>query len=368
MQSKVDQSLLALKVLETTRESVLVTDEGGAVVYANPAAERLFGGPLVGTHTTDLLHYSRVEKARVVETLLKSLDESKQWVGELSHHRLDGSVFLTLAEISAFACDGKDFWLYLEQDITQLRLKEDLVAEQEKTLWNSSRLSVLGEMASGIAHEINNPLTVINGKAEAIRSMVEGGKVDVGAVVRDTKKIEETVVSISRVIGGLRSFGREGEEAFELVPLAAILKDTLDFCRSRLLAHGINVQVSQLPERLQVECQRHQLSEALLNLVLNAHDAVEHEETKWIRIEARVQGSILEISVTDSGKGIPEKMRPRIFDPFFSSKDVGRGKGLGLSVAYGIVQRHQGSLTLATDKPHTSFVIRLPRRRLASAA
>jgi len=363
---------LAKRVLDSTRESIFVADESGHIVFANQVSSDLFGyslGELVGKHAADLLHYSLVEKTRVVNEIIESLRTKKTWKGDLSHHRKDGSVFYVMAEILLLVCDGKNFWLYLEQDITQLRIQEELLGYQREKLLTSSRLSTLGEMAAGLAHEINNPLTIINGRAEEILFAAQHGKYDTGQLSDAAKKIQNAVETISHLILGLRAFGREkANEPVQWVTVQSIVDYTLEFCQTRLSRRGIRLIVDEIPKDLHIECQFHQIAEALLNLILNAMDAVELVQEKWIRTVVAVQGRVVELSVSDSGKGIPEPIRHRIFEPFFSSKGVGRGRGLGLSAANGILESHGGTLSLDTTKPFTCFVIRLPRRREALAA
>lgn len=222
---------------------------------------------------------------------------------------------------------------------------------------NSARLAALGEMSGGIAHEVRNPLAAIHLAATQI---VER-PTETPQVIQLAERISRIVKRASKIIETLRSFARDGTtDPFMRVPVQRILADTLELCGKRVAEHGVELTVGSVADDLAVDCRAMQLSQVLMNLIVNAYDAVDELDEPWVRIDARSDGDCVEIAVTDSGTGINTSIQPRIFEPFFTTKPIDRGTGLGLSLSRGLVEAHRGTLTLDVTSPNTRFVMRLP--------
>ena len=244
------------------------------------------------------------------------------------------------------------------------RNAEDKLQRTQARVTQGARLAALGEMSSGIAHEIRNPLAAIH---IAATQVVEHAKNPV-QVAELGERMQRIVMRASRIIEGLRSFSRDaGGDPFVSTPVERIIADTLELCGKRLADNGVTLTVTGASPDLALECRAVQLSQVLMNLVSNAYDASSPATERWVKIEARRDGEVLELAVIDSGAGIPEELRPRIFEPFFTTKAVDRGTGLGLSLSRGIVEAHRGTLELDATSPHTRFVIRLPLAQDAAA-
>lgn len=239
------------------------------------------------------------------------------------------------------------------------------IESQRAALIHASKLAALGEMAGGIAHEINNPLAILMGRAEQLAtSSATRSEIPAGDLQRISQNMIETVQRISRVVRGLRTFARDGgSDPHTEVTVAQLVSDTLSFCEQKLKLQEIQLQLPADADNLSLQCRPSQISQALLNLVINAGDAIRGLPEKWIRIEARQAGDFVEIAVTDSGSGIAPETAKKIFDPFFTTKPVGEGTGLGLSIAMGIVKAHNGSIRLDSSSLNTRFVMSLPRGR-----
>lgn len=248
------------------------------------------------------------------------------------------------------------------------------IIKQQELLIVSSKMSSLGEMAGGIAHEINTPLAVIALKADLLKaaSETEEFALDSKAIVADTcEMIHRTVDRIAKIIAGLRAFAREGaSDPFQQTEMRYIVKDTLDLCSEKFRGSGVVLQVEMPETELLLSCRATQISQVLLNLLSNSFDATQERAEKltekWIKIEARDLGAEVELSVTDSGHGILPAIRSKLAQPFFTTKEVGKGTGLGLSISRGIVMDHGGRLILDEQSPHTRFVIVLPKDRITS--
>ncbi len=232
--------------------------------------------------------------------------------------------------------------------------------EAQKQLIHSAKMSSLGEMAAGVAHEINNPLAIIHGKARRLLKVLANGKVDAKEIQEDLQKIEMTSDRITKIVKGLRSFSRNAEkDPMEKILLNQVIDDTMAFCKERFKNHGVELRIN-LESDLIVECSPPQLGQVLLNLLNNAHDAIENLPEKWVELTCCTKGDWVEIGVTDSGPGIPEAIADRMMEPFFTTKEVGKGTGLGLSLSKGIIEDHHGKLSLDRRATNTRFVIELP--------
>lgn len=247
-------------------------------------------------------------------------------------------------------------------DSTEEFQTEREMAEAKAKLISSTKMAALGEMSGGIAHEINNPLTVIQARAFQLQQMVDAGKMDPAKIKQAAESISRTADKIARIIKSLRSFAREGTyDPFEVVPVKQIIEETLEFCRTRFYNHGVEVEVGEIDPELEVECRLIQIEQVLLNLLNNSFDAISDLQEKWIRIKVVELVDSIEIHVIDSGDGIPEKVAEQIMLPFFTTKEVGKGTGLGLSISAGIMKSHKGELLLDSQAANTTFVVRLPR-------
>jgi signal transduction histidine kinase len=247
------------------------------------------------------------------------------------------------------------------------RAERELRENRQAAIY-SAKMAALGEMSGNIAHEVNNPLMAIQLRAQRLLRMAESGRLDLEAAVKVGRDIQGTVERIARIVDALRSFARDVEkDPLRAESVRAIVKDTIELCAERFREHQIALEVEPIPEDLLVECRNVQISQILLNLLSNAHDAVENQPTRWVRIstDAPAKDEVC-IAVTDSGPGIPAPLQPRIMEPFFTTKEIGKGTGLGLSVSKGIAEAHGGRLAYDAGAPHTRFVLTLRRSALTA--
>ena len=244
-------------------------------------------------------------------------------------------------------------------DITDLKKMEEERHLLQARMMYSSKMATLGEMASGLAHEINNPLTIILGKIQMLKDHVlDPDKVTMS--LQGLEKIETTAGRISVIIQGLSYFTEEKQNTFtEREELNVIIEKTLSFCSERFLNHGILLEVD-CPSDVYIDCVPTEISQMLLNLLNNAHDAVENLNSKWVRLQVKVIKDQVEISVTDSGKGIPAQFHEKIMEPFFTTKGPQRGSGLGLSISLGIAKKHLGTLIYDHKNANTRFTFTMP--------
>lgn len=250
------------------------------------------------------------------------------------------------------------------RDATEDIFKQQTIEEQRNRLLMASRMAILGEISGGIAHEINNPLTVIQARAFQLQQMTESGTLDLAKIKAAAESISRTGDKIAKIIKSLRAFShREDEEPLHTINVHELIEETLDLCKVRFYNHGIDLRLGEIPADLEFEGRLTQFEEALLNLFNNAHDAIASLPEKWILIEALDKENELEIHVTDSGQGIPNNIAEQMMRPFFTTKEIGKGLGLGLCIASEIIHEHHGTLTYDRGYINTRFVVRLPKKQ-----
>jgi signal transduction histidine kinase len=246
-------------------------------------------------------------------------------------------------------------------------MTDDLTAAWQKTddrylpqTLPSARLVSLGELVAGIAHEINNPLAIINGRVQVLRTKAVSGKLSNEDLLLSLEKLSQSVFRVSKIIAGLRSFVRPGtgEQPEEIAPLRAI-EDALDFCRGRFHKQNIRL-ILEVTSTHFVKCVPVQLSQILLNLLNNSLHSLDSKPDKWVRIEASDAADHVEFRVIDCGQGVSREISERIFEPFFTTKEFSKGTGLGLSISRGLAESNGGTLVVDTRAQHTTFVLKLP--------
>jgi signal transduction histidine kinase/CheY-like chemotaxis protein/GAF domain-containing protein len=242
-------------------------------------------------------------------------------------------------------------WLELYRDITGERLVRSKLMQAEK-------MAALGQLVSGIAHELNNPLTGIMGYAQLLMRHAPGGERAVEA-----RRILEEAERAGRIVKNLLLFAREKKPERKPVNLNEIIERTLALRSYELKVQNIAVACDTDPNLTPVLADAHQLQQVVLNLLVNAEQAIQQgKRGGQISVRTRqISAHRVSLEVSDDGPGIPSEIAPRIFDPFFTTKPVGTGTGLGLSIVYGIVQEHGGEVTVETRPGEgTRFTIELP--------
>ena len=222
-------------------------------------------------------------------------------------------------------------------------------------------MSSLGEMAGGIAHEINTPLSTIQMKAELLLERLSEGGGNEKVINDSLNSIIITVKKIAKIIRGLRSFSRDGtKDPMSVCAVSQIVNDTFDLCRQKFFDHDVDLKFN-FNEDLNILCRPGEISQVLLNLIQNAFDAVENLDQKWIRVDLLEDKKSVLIKVIDSGSGIVKDVQDKLMQPFFTTKAIGKGTGLGLSISRGLIMAHGGTIELETDAVNTTFCLKLPK-------
>lgn len=241
---------------------------------------------------------------------------------------------------------------------------EELEAARAKTVY-ASKMASLGEMAGGIAHEINNPLTVVITSAELLMDLIEDGEAEKEQLLNYSKKIMNMGDRISKIVRSLKNLTRRSsDDPFESTLIKTIIDDTMELCNQKIKQNQIEFIYEPVADDLSIECRGSEISQTLLNLISNSVDAIEKNESKWIELKIEDKGDNVTFMVTDSGDGIPSEVREKILQPFFTTKEVGKGTGLGLPISKGLVEAHNGQFEIDMDHKHTCFIITLPKKHV----
>lgn len=235
-------------------------------------------------------------------------------------------------------------------------------AEKEKAKADyAARLASLGEMAQGVAHEINNPLAVVMFSAEEINNRARRNDLDPDFVEKFSSKINQMSLRIAKIVKGMRYFARDaGDDPLKSVLVSQVIALAQDFRAERFKNYQIELNVLPYDESLEIQCREVQIVQVLINLLNNSFDAIKDNTQKWIHIEVFSDNELVTIRVIDSGRGISTENQAKIFEPFFSTKEVNQGSGLGLSISLGLMQGNGGTLRYVPAE-NTTFEMQFPR-------
>jgi PAS domain S-box-containing protein len=339
--------------LATMDQPVLILGIDARVEYANAAAIREYGydaGEISGLSVDDFVVASAQLSRR--ETIPAIPQDKALWTGEHVHRRKDGSEFPAAVTLSHIR-DGNDNIAGLVIGVRNLTEERRIAEHMRRT----EKLAAIGELVAGVAHELNNPLTGISTFAQLLLED------------RLQKEQFESVNLIKReadraigVIRDLLLFARKTDGREVPVDINTVVKHTV---RLRALASrsgGIEVHMHLDPSDPQVRGDEQKLQQVLLNLLVNAEAAMENAPVKHLSVLTQKRDGTVSIVVSDTGRGMSDAVRQRVFEPFFTTKPPGEGTGLGLSVSYGIIQAHQGTIAVdSVPDVGSTFTIALPQ-------
>jgi len=348
-----EQARLQYEAFLTSSNAIEVTDRNGILIDVNPAFEATYG-------------YSRVESIGKRPNLVRSRQTGPEvyermwadllapgrghWSGEIVNRDRWGRerpVFLTITAVRNPAGETTHY-VGVAVDLTEHKAWERVAA-------HSDRLASLGQLAAGVAHEINTPLANVMLVAESLRRR---------AADPWTRGRAETITAqvevAARIVRGLLDFARRSEPHTARLDLGEVARESVHFLRGKQSAN-VEIEERYPMEPLPILGDRSQLMQVFTNLLLNAYDALEGRADGRIVVEVRRTGHDAEVEVCDSGPGIPLEALPHVFEPFFTTKPEGRGTGLGLAICHGIIQAHGGTIIARNLREGgASLLVRLP--------
>jgi two-component system C4-dicarboxylate transport sensor histidine kinase DctB len=249
----------------------------------------------------------------------------------------------------------------LRDTTVEIERREQELRDKQEQLVQAGKLATLGELTTGVAHELNNPLNNIGLFVGNAVDLVELGATDKERIIREMSRAMQQVRKATQIISHLRTFGRAAPFSRDPVSLKEVTTQALSLMQEQLRLRDIQVTVDMGSEEPVVLGNPLQLEQVFINLLTNARDALADSPRKRISISASISAEWVEIAFADTGPGIPPGLERRIFDPFFTTKQVGQGTGLGLSITYGIIQELGGTISVVSPPGEgATFRLRLP--------
>ncbi|MCB1049790.1 MAG: PAS domain-containing sensor histidine kinase [Acidobacteria bacterium] len=343
---------------------VAITDPRGVITYVNErfceisqySAQELLG------RTHKIINSGHHEKG-FFKDLWATISAGQVWRGEICNRAKSGNLYWVFTTIVPFL-DGKGKpWQFMaiRTDITARKLAEQQAEAQRIKALMAEKFASLGEVAAGVAHELFNPISAIRGRMELLQIQAQ-------KQVLDHKKLEQATTTaiglldrMTKIIKAMRALGRDGSQDLpKPVPIANMITEVLEFVYVRFKRHGVEIQIEPFSEGLTAYCRETQILQVLLNLLQNAHDACLDTANKLIRVHIEHTAEYVRFRIVDSGPGVPDTLIEKIFQPFFTTKEVGKGTGLGLSISRSIALEHGGDLRFERWLDKSSFVLELP--------
>lgn len=359
------QSEIALRASEARFRSIteahpvpvmIVSLRSGGILYASPGAEQLLGltqNLLVGA-PFDFILTDEVSRNEILQAMRNGQEVNLKEVSlECNHgHKLDAA--LSARRISYQSEEAMVLGLY---DLTERKQAEAKISRQQEALQQSEKMAALGGLLAGVAHELNNPLSVVVGQA----SLLMDGQSEPKVVTR-AEKIFKAADRCSRIVKSFLALARRKPPEHKPVSLNNLVTSSLDLLGFQIRTGNIDTNLDLNPDLPNVTGDADQLTQVVTNLVLNATQALENwQGPRWISISTHSEKGMVILKVADTGPGVPQEIRTRIFEPFFTTKGAQGGTGVGLSLCLNIVASHGGQLMIE-DAPGGGaiFVVQLP--------
>ena len=364
-------------ILNATVDAMIIIDHTGTIELFNAAAQRMFGysvQEVIGKNIKMLMPEPyRKEHDQYLDNYMKTNQARIIGIGrEVKACKKDGEIFpieLSVGEVKESS--HKQFVGIIRDISDQVQARSDAIANRER-LAHVTRLSTMGEMAAGIAHEINQPLSAVSSYAQACKNLLQRENSLADAFQKqkltDTlEKISNQALRAGEVIRRLREFVKKRNTEREYINFNDLIQDTIDLAKvdTRLLDHGIQLDLCSAPTPCLLIDQV-QLQQVLFNLIRNAIDAMEDQPSAPVVIQSKwINEQYLEVSICDIGYGITEENRARLFHPFFTTKTS--GMGMGLPICQSIIQSHGGELKHSPGSPQGSiFSFTLPAKPIVN--
>lgn len=288
----------------------------------------------------------------------------------------DGSArwaFISFIEIASILTVASFAWQVRQHERRQRRALLALynrLAQKQKQLIQTERFAALGEFSTGIAHEINNALTVVVVGLEEVDAYLRYPEPPIDKIGQHVARMGRSANRIHRVVSQIRSLSRDARrDPATRFDLRTVIDDALFLVREQLKLARIDCRIELPPESAYIMGHNIELSQVVLNLLNNARDVLENQNgIRSLTVRVSKKGAKVFLEIQDTGTGIPIDVQNRMFNPFVTTKPVGKGTGLGLSISYGIVKRHQGEISFKTNPSGTTFIVELPLASEAAAA
>ena len=355
-------------LLNAAVDGMVIIADDGSILNFNRAAESLFGysvrevlnknvnilmpNPYRKEHDRYMQHYQDTGKAKIIG------------IGrQVSALKKDGTVFPINLSVGEYSENEKQYFIGIIRDLTHQVETERMANTFRNRLAHVDRVSTMGEMASGISHELNQPLAAIGSYAQACLRRLDQDNPDLDKVSDILRKVEDQALRAGKVIERIRSLVKSKDIVRKSVAINDVVQEAIDLAQADADCRGVTLEVTMMSQNAEVIIDSVQIQQVVLNLIRNAVDAMEEAsgvEPGCVTIGTRQSNDPkkVEVWVRDEGGGISKEVRGQLFHPFVSSKP--QGTGLGLSISQSIVEAHQGELWAEDCSPGTVFRFSLP--------
>ncbi len=366
------------QVLDSLPVRVTLFDRKHRYLYVNTEWRRFYGKPedaVLGRTIAELFGEEIFADARpwAERAVAGEAGERLGWVEFPQEQRFVRQIFVPLRD-TAGAVQG---YFVFNRDLTDLRHTEEGLAEQSaarsaseaeverqrEALLQSEKMATFGSLLAGVAHELNNPLSIVIGNALLLAEEAEGS-----ALAERAQRVQMAAERCGRIVRSFLAMARQHKAEMRPVAVQSLVDATLQLLAYSMQTSGVTVEQDIAPDLPALLCDSDHMIQVLSNLLTNARHALEERpQPRRVRLTTHADGDWVQLAVADNGPGIADDIRSRVFDPFFTTKLVGSGTGIGLAVSRGIVEAHGGSLVLARSEGEGAcFVISLPLAREAS--
>ncbi len=354
------------KVLQSSVNAIMAADRKGEIILMNKAAENLFG---YSVQEANLLNIEDFYPAGTAREIMKKLRAKN--IGEAGKlpstqvNVLNRKSELIPVEMTAAIIyeDGNEAAsAAIFNDLREKQAVQKKLEETENQLFQAEKLASLGRLAAGVAHEINNPLTSILLYGNLMREKME----EKNPLTSNLDYILEDAERCKDIVKNLLAYSRQTRPAKNIFYLNNLISESLRLIRDQKLFMNINI-IKDLDDcQTLINADKNQLCQVLINLTINAIDAMEGNGTLTLRTYRDREVGRAYIEVIDTGSGIPQENLAKVFDPFFTTKEIGKGTGLGLSMAYGILEENHGRISVKQTGPEgTTILLELPEELVA---
>jgi len=351
----------AKAIVETANDAIITIDDRGIISSANPSTEQIFGyqvSEMVGENISMLM--PEPDKSQHDGYLKHHIDTGdKRIIGtgrEVVGQHKNGTTIPAFLTVSRVTLGDKIIFCGVLHDLSKEK-------DNQKQLIQAGKLASLGTLTTGIAHELRQPLAVIQLTSENTLALIEEGETLTWQEVSDTfQQVVNNCDRMNRIVNHLRSFARDDDtQVMEAISLVDVLNSSFTLLDAQLHSHGIEVTTHIAEALPAIRGNAHQLEQILINLLTNSRDALTEIEEPAININIQQSGATITLTLADNGPGIPLEVQPKIFDPFFTTKEIGKGTGLGLSISHGIISDHNGTLSYSERQGGgAEFTLALP--------
>ncbi|MCO5143281.1 MAG: ATP-binding protein [Oligoflexia bacterium] len=351
-------------------------DKNGQPILWNNACAKILGYTVDDlkkeSDIMSLFYPDQAMKQKVLETIAKPDGQFREFIVQRKDGKLLKQMWAnfklpdqTVISVGYDITEIRETQEKLEQinqsleDKVELRSKQ--LDEQRARLALTSKFAALGEMAGGIAHEINNPLAIIAIHIEQLLEMLKSNEIDLAVFEKKLLGAKASIGRITKIISGLRAISRDSSrDPITTCNLSELVHEVEDFCKERFRSHDVKLDIEIKSQDIFIECRPVEIQQVLLNMLNNAFDAVAEKPDRWVKMSISQQQSFAEISILDSGFGIESSIQEKIFQPFYTTKTEGKGTGLGLSISRGIIEAHKGKISVDFKSKNTCFILQIP--------